>query len=37
MANDLSGKVCVAAELARDLGVTDIDGSSPRPLTIEDV
>ena len=37
MANDLSGKVCVAADLARDLGVTDIDGSSPRPLTIEDV
>jgi dehydrogenase/reductase SDR family member 1 len=33
----LTGQVCVAARVARDLGVNDIDGSSPIPLTIDDV
>jgi len=32
-----SGKVLVAAAVARDYGFTDIDGKSPRPLTIADV
>lgn len=32
-----SGKVLVAAAVARELGITDIDGSQPRPLTIETV
>jgi len=31
------GKVLVAASLARDYGFTDIDGKTPRPLTIADV
>lgn len=30
-----SGKVLVAAQLALDYGFTDIDGSQPRPLTLE--
>jgi NAD(P)-dependent dehydrogenase (short-subunit alcohol dehydrogenase family) len=30
-----SGKFLVAAEVARELGVTDIDGTQPRPLTLE--
>jgi len=30
-----SGKVLVAAKLALDLGVTDIDGRQPVPLTLE--
>ena len=34
---DRSGKVLVAAALARELGVTDIDGRSPTPLTLETV
>ncbi len=34
---DLSGQVLVAAELARRYGVSDIDGSQPRPWTIDDV
>jgi dehydrogenase/reductase SDR family protein 1 len=37
LARDLSGRVCVAADLARRLGVTDVDGRSPRPLTLEDI
>ena len=32
-----TGKVLVAAALARDYGFTDIDGKSPRPLTLADV
>lgn len=32
-----SGRVLVAAALARDYGVVDIDGKSPRPLTLKDV
>ncbi len=31
-----NGKVCVAANLARSLGVTDLDGKSPDPLSLED-
>jgi NAD(P)-dependent dehydrogenase (short-subunit alcohol dehydrogenase family) len=33
----LSGTVVVAASLARQYGFTDIDGKSPRPLTLADV
>jgi NAD(P)-dependent dehydrogenase (short-subunit alcohol dehydrogenase family) len=29
-----SGSVLVAAQVARDLGVADIDGTQPRPLTL---
>jgi hypothetical protein len=32
-----TGKVLVAAALAREYGFTDIDGKSPRPLSIADV
>jgi dehydrogenase/reductase SDR family protein 1 len=32
-----SGRVLVAAELAREYGFTDVDGRQPRPLTLEDV
>jgi NAD(P)-dependent dehydrogenase (short-subunit alcohol dehydrogenase family) len=32
-----SGKVLVAASLAREYGFTDIDGSTPRPLTLANV
>jgi dehydrogenase/reductase SDR family protein 1 len=32
-----SGRVLVAAELAREYGFTDTDGARPRPLTLEDV
>jgi NAD(P)-dependent dehydrogenase (short-subunit alcohol dehydrogenase family) len=32
-----SGRVLVAAALALDYGFTDIDGKSPRPLTLSDV
>ena len=32
-----SGQVVVAAALARHYGFTDVDGRSPRPLTIDDV
>jgi NAD(P)-dependent dehydrogenase (short-subunit alcohol dehydrogenase family) len=32
-----SGEAIVAASLARELGVTDVDGSQPRVLTINDV
>jgi dehydrogenase/reductase SDR family protein 1 len=35
VARSLTGQVCVAAQLARDLGVEDLDGSSPIPLTLE--
>jgi NAD(P)-dependent dehydrogenase (short-subunit alcohol dehydrogenase family) len=32
-----SGKVLIAAALAREYGFTDIDGKTPRPLTLADV
>jgi dehydrogenase/reductase SDR family protein 1 len=32
-----SGKVLVAASLAKEYGFTDIDGTTPRPLTLADV
>lgn len=32
-----SGTVVVAAALARERGFTDVDGKSPRPLTLDDV
>ena len=32
-----TGKVLVAAALAKDYGFTDTDGASPRPLTLADV
>jgi dehydrogenase/reductase SDR family protein 1 len=32
-----TGSVAVAAQLARDYGYTDIDGKTPRPLTLNDV
>jgi hypothetical protein len=32
-----TGKVLVAAALALDYGFTDVDGKSPRPLTLADV
>ena len=32
-----TGKVLVAAAVAREYGFTDIDGKSPRPLTLADV
>jgi hypothetical protein len=34
---DRSGKVLVAAAVAAELGVTDIDGRKPVPLTLESV
>jgi NAD(P)-dependent dehydrogenase (short-subunit alcohol dehydrogenase family) len=33
----LSGSVQVAAQLALDYGVSDVDGKAPRPLTLADV
>ena len=32
-----TGKVLVAAGLAKDYGFTDLDGTTPRPLTLADV
>ena len=32
-----SGKVCIAAALAKEYGISDIDGKQPRPLTIEEI
>jgi dehydrogenase/reductase SDR family protein 1 len=32
-----SGKVCVAAALAQEYGVSDVDGKHPSPLTLETV
>ena len=37
MAKALTGQVCVAAQVARDLGVVDVDGKSPIPLTLSSV
>jgi NAD(P)-dependent dehydrogenase (short-subunit alcohol dehydrogenase family) len=34
---ELNGAVAVAADIARRLGVVDSDGSSPEPLTLEDL
>ena len=34
---DRTGRVLIAAQLARDYGFTDIDGTSPRPLTLDEV
>ena len=31
-----SGKVCIAAALAKEYGINDVDGKQPRPLTIEE-
>jgi NAD(P)-dependent dehydrogenase (short-subunit alcohol dehydrogenase family) len=35
--NSKTGQVLVAAELAREYGFTDIEGTTPRPLTIDQV
>lgn len=32
-----TGKVLVAASLAKEYGFTDVDGTTPRPLTLADV
>jgi hypothetical protein len=32
-----TGAVLVAARLAQEYGFTDVDGKSPRPLTLADV
>ena len=32
-----SGKVLIAAEVAREYGFTDVDGAAPRPLTLANV
>ena len=32
-----SGKALVAANVARDYGFTDVNGKTPRPLTLADV
>jgi dehydrogenase/reductase SDR family member 1 len=32
-----TGSVLVAATLAREYGFTDVDGSTPRPLTLANV
>jgi len=32
-----NGKVLVAAGLAMGYGLTDVDGTTPRPLTLADV
>lgn len=32
-----TGRVLVAASLAQEYGFTDIDGKTPRPLTLGDV
>lgn len=37
MVLDLSGSVLVVAELAQRYGFVDVDGRTPRPLTLEDV
>lgn len=37
LTQELSGTVAIAADIAGKLGVTDIDGSSPRPLTLDDI
>jgi dehydrogenase/reductase SDR family protein 1 len=32
-----TGRVCVVADLAREYGFTDVDGTTPRALTLADV
>jgi dehydrogenase/reductase SDR family member 1 len=32
-----TGTVLVAASIAKEYGITDIDGKAPRPLTLADV
>ncbi len=32
-----TGKVFIAAEVAREFGITDLDGNQPRPLTLDTV
>jgi hypothetical protein len=32
-----TGKVLVAAAVAKEYGFTDLDGKAPRPLTLADV
>jgi dehydrogenase/reductase SDR family member 1 len=32
-----SGKVYIAAALAKEYGISDVDGKQPRPLTIDEV
>jgi len=32
-----SGKILVAAALAKEYGFTDVDGKQPRPLTLANV
>ena len=34
-ARENRGCVCIAAQAARELGVTDVDGSTPNPMTLE--
>ena len=33
---EVSGEVLVAAQIALDYGITDIDGKQPRPLTLDE-
>jgi dehydrogenase/reductase SDR family protein 1 len=35
--HERTGRVLVAAAVAIELGVTDVDGKQPKPLTIADV
>jgi hypothetical protein len=37
MCKQKSGKVYIAAALAKEYGIIDVDGRQPRPLTIEEV
>ena len=34
---DRTGKILLAADLAREYGFTDIDGKQPRPLTLDEI
>ncbi len=36
VARSLTGRVCIAAELAKTFNVTDADGRSPKPLGLDD-
>jgi len=36
MLKQRSGEVCIAAALAKEYGINDVDGKQPRPLTIEE-
>jgi len=37
MLKQRSGKVCIAAALAKEYGISDVDGKQPRPLAIEEI